>query len=75
MASFINRQQAQCRPVACEYRYGRISVLGASVQFKLCMANQKITLPDGGVTVPADVAVLVLFGLSDRSGDFPLDIN
>jgi len=31
--------------------------------------------PEGGVTVPADVAVLVLFGLSDRSGDFPLDIN
>jgi len=39
------------------------------------MANQKVNLPDGGVTVPADVAVLVLFGLSDRSGDFPLDIN
>lgn len=25
--------------------------------------------PDGGVSVPADVAVLVLFGLSERSGD------
>lgn len=32
-------------------------------------------LPDGGVTVPADVAVLVLFGLSDLSGDFPFVTN
>jgi hypothetical protein len=52
-----------------------ISSWGFCTQFQVQIANQKITLPDGGVTVPADVAVLVLFGLSDRSGDFPLDIN
>jgi hypothetical protein len=52
-----------------------ISSWSLCIQFEVCMANENTTLPDGGVTVPAEVAVLVLFGLSDRSGDFPLDIS